>query len=126
MKGIDKKFNLQYAPEAYSFVDNAIKYAVKKLENKRHLTAYEVLLACRETALKEYGFLSEDVLRSWGIKKASDIGEIVYQMIQNNVLSASKDDKKSDFEIQFELFEGKTKIKTIINPRKVHDPIICD
>jgi uncharacterized repeat protein (TIGR04138 family) len=70
--------------------------------------------------------LSEDVLRSWGIKKAGDIGEIVYQMIQNNVLSASKDDKKSDFEIQFELFEGKTKIKTIINPRKVHDPIICD
>lgn len=126
MKSIEKNSNLQYAPEAYSFVDNAIKNAVKKLDNKRHLTAYEVLLSCRETALKEYGFLSEEVLRSWGIKSASDIGEIVYQMIKSNVLSASKDDKQSDFEIQFELFEGKTKIKTAINPRKIHDPIICD
>ena len=126
MKSFEDNSNIQYAPEAYSFVDNAIKNAIQKLDNKRHLTAYEVLLSCRETALKEYGFLSEEVLRSWGITSASDIGEIVYLMIKNNVLSASKEDKQSDFEIQFDLFEKGIKVKPTIHPRKIHDPIICD
>ena len=126
MKSFEDNSNIQYAPEAYSFVDNAIKNAIQKLDNKRHLTAYEVLVSCRETALKEYGFLSEEVLRSWGITSASDIGEIVYLMIKNNMLSASKEDKQSDFEIQFDLFEKGTKAKITIHPRKIHDPIICD
>ena len=121
----EKDEKLQYAPDAYNFVDKAIKHALSKLDDKRHLTAYEVLMSCRETAIKEYGFLSGEVLRSWGIKSSKDIGEIVYQMIRNNILSASKDDKQSDFEIQFELFEP-IKSDSQVSPKKIHDPIICD
>lgn len=124
MKQINEEFANRYTIDAYKFVDNAIKNALNNLENKRHLSAYEVLISCRDLAIKEYSFLAEEVLRSWGIESSKDIGEIVFQMIKKNILSASAEDKQSDFEIKFELFENKNlSSKT---PKKVHDPIICD
>lgn len=125
MKKFEIKDGFTYAPDAYMFVDKAIKMALANLKQSRHLSAYEVLISCRNLAIQDYGFLASEVLRSWGIQSSKDIGEIVYQMIRNNILSASAEDKQSDFEIQFELFEN-TSPKNPVSPRKVHDPIICD
>lgn len=113
-----------YSRDAYEFVSKAIKLAINRLDTSRHLSAYEVLQACRELALAEYAFLANEVLQSWGIHQPSDIGEIVFQMISHGILSASENDKLSDFDVSFELFKS-DEVKGV-NAKKVHDPIILD
>ena len=44
-----------------------------------------------------------NVLEAWDINTASDIGEIVFDLIDLNILSAADDDKRSDFDIALAL-----------------------
>ena len=48
-------------------------------------------------ALEQFGPLAPDVLEDWGIAEGRDIGNIVYNMIRVELLSASPEDSRSDF-----------------------------
>ena len=91
-----------YTSDAYHFVAEAVNYTVGKLPAHRHVTALELLKGAREMAIKLYGAVAREVLRSFGIKTASDVGKIVYLLISVNLLSSSEDDSPEDFEIDFE------------------------
>ena len=91
-----------YTAEAYHFVAEAVNYTVGKLPAHRHVTALELLKGAREMAMNLYGAVAREVLRSCGIKTASDVGKIVYLLISVNLLSSSEDDSPEDFEIDFE------------------------
>lgn len=91
-----------YTAEAYHFVAEAVNYTVGKLPAHRHVTALELLKGAREMAMNLYGAVAREVLRSFGIKTASDVGKIVYLLISVNLLSSSEDDSPEDFEIDFE------------------------
>ena len=95
----------KYAPEAYEFVTRAVVEQVEALEAPRHLTALEVLQNLRRRLEADFGWLAPAVLAEWKINCASDIGEIVFDLIDMNILSASSDDKRSDFDIDFNLQE---------------------
>lgn len=95
----------KYAPDAYEFVTRAVIEQVEALEEARHLTALEVLQNFRRRMYSEFGWLASAVLAEWKINCASDIGEIVFDLIDMNILSASRDDKRSDFDIDFNLQE---------------------
>lgn len=91
-----------YTADAYHFVAEAVNYTVGKLPAHRHVTALELLKGAREMAMDLYGAVAHEVLRSYGIKTASDVGKIVYLLISVNLLSSSEDDSPEDFEIDFE------------------------
>lgn len=93
----------RYLPEAYYFITSAVTFAVGRLSEPGHVTARELLRGIRDYAEQEYGALAADVMISWGINTASDVGELVYSLINAGLLSASKDDKRSDFDIEFDL-----------------------
>lgn len=94
----------RYAAEAYVFVSEAVNFTVSRLSEHRHVTARELLGGMREFAGKEYGVLAGEVLTRWGVHTASDIGELVYNLIGVELLSASPGDKRSDFDIDYPPF----------------------
>ena len=48
-------------------------------------------------AKEDYGFLALTVFKEWGIHTTEDIGEIVFIMVENGILSAQSSDSKDDF-----------------------------
>ena len=91
----------RYNADAYRFVTEAVTFSVNRLEAHRHVTARELMEGIRDYAVQEYGALAHEVLTSWGLAMASDVGEIVYKLIDVELLSASPGDKRSDFDIDF-------------------------
>ena len=111
---MDQKFNetilhiisrdQRYQADAYEFVNAAVTYTAKKLarnrkpRGNRHVTAEELIAGSMDYAVSQYGFLAPAVLRQWGIRCGEDFGNIVYNMIDEKLLSASADDSQSDFQ----------------------------
>lgn len=89
----------KYHPDAYEFITSCVIEQVNALAEVRHLSAGELLCGLKKQLYSNFGFLADNVLEAWEIKNASDVGEIVFDLIGLNILSASAEDKRSDFEI---------------------------
>ena len=101
----------RYQPDAYEFVNGAVTYTVKKLERdrnpegSRHVTAEELVTGSMDYAVSLFGFLAACVMKEWGIFSGEDFGNIVYNMIDAKLLSASPEDSQEDFQCHPELAE---------------------
>ena len=84
----------------------------------RHLTGQELCEAMRVFALEQFGMLAKCVLNSWGVKSTSDIGEIVYNLIQIGEMRKTPADRREDFDDVFDFDEGLVKSFKITAPRK--------
>lgn len=93
----------RFSEEAYAFVASAVSFTVGRLPSHRHVTALELLDGVHDYAREEFGVLAWEVLHEWGIRNASDVGRIVYLLIESGLLSASKEDAPEDFDIDFKL-----------------------
>ena len=122
MKAEEIKMN--YPADAYEFVREAVNFAINRIGEVRHVSALELLENCKLYAQEQYGFLMSDVLLSWGIKNADDIGNIVFELIDIGKLSASPGDSRADFSVKFDLFDKNLlRVKYDIDISK---PIIVD
>jgi uncharacterized repeat protein (TIGR04138 family) len=65
---------------------------------ERHLTGQELCHAIREYALQQYGMMAKVVLNSWGVHSTSDIGNIVYNLIDIGLMRKSNEDRREDFD----------------------------
>lgn len=105
----------RYPVEAYEFVRDALAYAHDVMhlgespepeedakENERHLTGQELCEAGRRYALEQYGMMAKVVLNSWGIHSTSDIGEVVYNLINVDLMRKSPADRREDFNDVFD------------------------
>ena len=99
LKRIDKitEEDKRYKKEAYLFILAALEYTLSKLPARRHLTGRELAIGIAEYARKEYGYMAKMVLEKWGVAKTIDYGEIVYHMIDQEIMTKTEDDKKEDF-----------------------------
>lgn len=114
----------RYTPEAYLFVFEALNYAQSvlglggidkpksatrgrkaKSEKERHLTGQELCEAIRLFALEQYGYMAKCVLNSWGVRTTGDFGEIVFNLIRVGQMRKTPEDKREDFDDNFD-FEG--------------------
>jgi uncharacterized repeat protein (TIGR04138 family) len=102
----------RYRLEAYQFLLNALNYTVKSREKqglKGHVTGGELLGGIREFGLREYGFLARTVFEQWGVRETDDFGEIVFELVEAEVLSKQDTDRKQDFAKLYDFgdaFEG--------------------
>ena len=92
-----KKINLVYKPEAYSFVLNALDFTMKNLEAPRHISGAELLDGIRRYALYEFGPMARFVFEYWGVFQTSDFGEIVFDLIDAELLKRQDDDSIEEF-----------------------------
>jgi uncharacterized repeat protein (TIGR04138 family) len=104
----------RYSIHAYAFVFEAIAYT-KKLRAKarravpRHVTGQQLCEGACALALAHYGLLAKVVLRQWGIRSTSDLGEIVYNLIASGDLEKTPSDSRSDFDGVFDLEQALTR-----------------
>lgn len=94
----------RFANEAYIFVSEALGETVRKLgrrsmpEGKRHVSGQELAEGMADFALDRFGPMTYQVLKTWGLAKTRDIGDIVYTLIDEKILAKSDDDSIEDFE----------------------------
>jgi uncharacterized repeat protein (TIGR04138 family) len=106
-----------YRREAYGFVVAALGHTVDALPaerrgdtERRHLSGQELLRGTVELARSEFGLMAPTVFREWGVLSSTDVGEIVFQLVEAGQLSARGEDRREDFagglDLQRALSEG--------------------
>ena len=88
----------RYNVDAYHFVREGLDFTVKSLRSPRHVNGGELLNGIREYALEEYGPMAKRVLAEWGITCCTDIGCIVFNLVNVGLLGKTEDDSLEDFE----------------------------
>src|SRR5918911_326452 len=94
----------RYPYEAYEFVFAALAHTQKALgrapgdeggeqaEASHHVSGPELLKGARDFALREFGLMARTVFRRWGINRTDDIGEIIFNLIEANLMSKTPED----------------------------------
>lgn len=102
----------RYAREAYHFVREALDHTQKTIgkmpkdEAPRHVSGQQLLEGVREYALQQYGPMTLTVLEAWGIRRCEDVGELVFNMVENALLAKTEQDTREDFKGGFDFEEA--------------------
>jgi uncharacterized repeat protein (TIGR04138 family) len=104
----------RFAYEAYEFVFQALEHTQKMLgraaleeradptEARHHVSCRQLLEGIRELALQEFGLMARVVFQMWGIRRTDDFGEIVYNLIDAELMSKTAEDSREDFHDVFD------------------------
>lgn len=107
----------RYAYEAYEFVFAALAHTQKALgrvprgapgeepEATNHVSGPELLYGIRDFARREFGLMARTVFRRWGVNRTDDFGEIIFNLIEANLMSKTPDDSRRDFHDVYDLDE---------------------
>ena len=95
----------RYRRDAYEFIMEALAYSQKKFRRIRHVTGTELLEGTKELLLNKYGPMALTVVNHWGIRSTEDFGQIVFNLVQNRVLSKSDEDNLEIFRDGFDFQE---------------------
>jgi uncharacterized repeat protein (TIGR04138 family) len=95
----------RYHVNGYRFVYEALDYSVKQLEKKRHISGRELLEGIKNLAIEQFGGLAVMVFDVWGVRKTGDFGNIVFNLVEADLMSRSEDDCREDFDGVYEFRE---------------------
>lgn len=92
----------RYHRDAYAFLRDALEFTQKLISkaNKnqvRHISGQELLNGIREYALITFGPMTTTVFEEWGIRSCADFGNMVFLMVENNLLRKQDQDSPDDF-----------------------------
>jgi uncharacterized repeat protein (TIGR04138 family) len=101
----------RFRREAYVFLREALEYTQRtivknKRDEVRHVSGKELLIGLRELALEQFGPMASTVLAEWGINSCEDLGEIVFNMVEFNLLAKTDTDTREDFKGAYDFFEA--------------------
>jgi uncharacterized repeat protein (TIGR04138 family) len=112
-EGLDKvrAKDPRYACDAYLFVREALDHTQKTIVRDakggvRHVTGQELLAGIRELALTQFGPMAITVLEEWGVHVCEDFGEIVFNMVEGELLAKTDNDSRADFAGGYDFFEA--------------------
>jgi uncharacterized repeat protein (TIGR04138 family) len=94
----------RYAPEAYEFLHRGLdlatrtKFGARPAAGRRHVTGQDLCHALRLLAVQLWGPLAQEVLRRWNIRRTRDFGEMVFLMIDLQLMGKQDSDDVSDFD----------------------------
>lgn len=98
--------NPRYAEAAYIFILEALHHRLQQLERPRHLTGAELAAGARDLALERFGPLARTVLQHWGIHSTTDMGNVVFLLVESGILIKQPTDTPEDFENLFSFEEA--------------------
>ena len=102
----------RYCPEAFVFLHEGLEHAVEFVHGESkvseddadsldelddHITGQEFCFALCDLAKKRWGMLAKMVLKSWGITNTLDFGNMVYLLIEHDLMSKTESDSIEDF-----------------------------
>lgn len=95
----------RYSSGAYYFLREALDYTIKDSVNSdtdskisKHITGQELLEGIKHYALERYGPMAFDLFKSWGVINCKDFGNIVFNLVDCQVLGKNERDSPKDFE----------------------------
>ena len=88
----------RYREDAYYFIMEALSFTQKKFKNSKHVSGQEMLDGVKELLLERYGPMAMSILKHWGIRSTEDFGNIVFNLVDNAVLSKTEDDRIEHFQ----------------------------
>ncbi len=97
--GIDEicQKDSRYDRAAYVFVLEALSFTQKKHNRLRHVNGHELCQGIQDYLIKSFGPMTLYVLESWGISCMEDFGNIVFNLVENKLLSKTAEDSIEDF-----------------------------
>lgn len=87
----------RYPLNAYRFIYEALDYTIKRLKRDGHVTGRELLEGIRDLAIEEFGGLALMVFETWGVRATSDFGNLVFNLVNANLMGRSATDSPEDF-----------------------------
>ena len=93
----------RYSRAAYLFVYDALQHTVEKLgkvsmpRDQRHVSGRDLLYGISEYALNQFGPLTRTVFEHWGVRETRDFGQIVFNLVEQGLMSKTDDDALEDF-----------------------------
>ncbi len=105
----------RYVYEAYEFVFAALGHTQRMLGRvpseeeaaspgpQYHVSGRELVEGIRDLALREFGLMARVVFRMWGINRTADFGEIVFNLVRENLMSKTEQDSLADFTDVYDL-----------------------
>ncbi len=99
----------RYHPEAYRFIYDALDYTVRLKHGANgstgdadepenyHVTGMDLLEGLRLYALDEFGCLAAAVFEAWGVRRSEDFGEIVFNLVEHELMGKQESDSRQDF-----------------------------
>lgn len=101
----------RYDKQAYLFMREALDYTQKAVAKKnrrgiRHVKGQELLEGIREYALDQFGPMTLSVFHEWGIFQCEDFGEIVFNLVEHDLLRKTEEDSREDFQGGYDFYEA--------------------
>ena len=93
----------RFSRHAYYFVLDALDYTMTHLGREqltgeeRHVGGRELLSGLKEYASEQFGPMAALVFERWGVRRSGDFGEIVFNLIDAELLSRRPSDSRLDF-----------------------------
>lgn len=91
----------RYAAEGFLFLLRSLNTTVEEVAKRAepgHVTGRELLEGVRLRGLTEYGYLARTVFESWGVRTTRDFGEMVFLLVNENLMGRSEQDSVEDFD----------------------------
>ena len=103
----------RYDPLAYLFLKDALDFTLKRAADDnggeaRHVTGTELCHGFRDLAVQEFGPMAGTLMIEWGLRESSDIGEMVFHLIDEQMFGKQDSDTKEDFLGSFDMQEALT------------------
>ncbi len=97
----------RYAAEAYTFLLESLDFTItRRAAGKKHVSGPELLEGFRDLAVETFGFLARSVLAEWGIEATDDVGEVVFGLIEQDLLQKTAEDRREDFHGVYDFAEA--------------------
>ncbi len=92
----------RYDPLAYLFLKDALDFTLKRAADNnggepRHVTGTELCHGFRDLAVQEFGPMAGTLMIEWGLRESSDVGEMVFHLIDEQMFGKQDSDTKEDF-----------------------------
>jgi uncharacterized repeat protein (TIGR04138 family) len=95
----------RYPIEAYLFLYQALDTAQKVVGEKRHVSGPELLEGVRRLAVEQFGPLALMVFNHWGIRRTEDVGDMVFNLVDRDLMGKTDQDRREDFDAVFDFEE---------------------
>jgi uncharacterized repeat protein (TIGR04138 family) len=97
--------DVRYDLGAYLFLYEALAYTQRRLgradarlsSEDRHVTGQELVRGIRALAADQFGPLAPTVFRIWGLECTRDFGQIVFNLVESELLGKTEEDTIDDF-----------------------------
>ncbi len=100
---IVRRRDRRFSRHAYYFVLDALDWTMTHLGREsmsgeeRHVGGRELLQGIKEYACDQFGPMAALVFDRWGVRRSGDFGEIVFNLIDAELLSRRASDSRLDF-----------------------------